>query len=49
MGVVVDVTGGRLLGGCLTCGASVDFPDTELGRATLDAWKTRHQHAEVTP
>lgn len=42
--ISVVTTPHTLDGYCATCGDSFRVPNKGLGRASLAAWKTRHQH-----
>jgi hypothetical protein len=42
------VEGDRLVGRCSTCGDKRTVPNKGLGRATLAAWESRHQHLGVS-
>lgn len=44
--VTLEQSPTQLRGTCGVCDEQCDVPNKGLGRATLAAWRTRHQHPE---
>lgn len=45
--ITVIHSGAQLTGRCAVCGDVCDTVNRGLGRATLAAWRTRHQHRDL--